>query len=306
MITYVSIHISNEVMMRFFNQLFAVFLLSNTCFAQSPMITAKERVSEAKSTVTSIYGENVSLTAVKSLRIFDNDSLRADPMTGRADGWSYRFYAADHGRIVFVAKIVHPVIGDRTVITQNRLRIPGVDEITPIDKGWLDTDSIFSIWRSNGLQAFMDTHGDDLEYVAGFSTAQGYEPSWQVVAMNSNDTLLCGIRTLSGKVNYCIEIITAIDPEGNVAPLSIQDIYPSPCKAGSVLAVGIALSTATDVKIEIIDLLGRRLTEIIQDHAPIGSSLLHIPIQSQYKPGIYLLRVYTPQGAVTKKIQIMN
>ncbi|MCB0716989.1 MAG: T9SS type A sorting domain-containing protein, partial [Bacteroidetes bacterium] len=81
------------------------------------------------------------------------------------------------------------------------------------------------------------------------------------------------------------------------------DIYPNPFRDTASLVVSVP--TAGPVRAELFDLIGRRISVIIDRWEPAGSLFLSIHAEN-LMAGTYVVRVTTPVGVVNKTIAVVR
>ena len=86
-------------------------------------------------------------------------------------------------------------------------------------------------------------------------------------------------------------------PEGN----EVGSIYPNPSRVGEMLNVKVTLPFPTDLRIDVIDELGRRHFEGSLKGAYIGDQLLEIPWKANHA-GIYFVRFRSAEHSTVRMI----
>jgi len=88
-------------------------------------------------------------------------------------------------------------------------------------------------------------------------------------------------------------------PEG----FALSQNYPNPFNP--VTHIRFDLPEAGDVKIEIFNVLGEKITTLINNHFPAGYHNIVFKA-GNYASGVYLYRIQTPKHAASKKMILMK
>jgi hypothetical protein len=97
-----------------------------------------------------------------------------------------------------------------------------------------------------------------------------------------------------------VAVGTDTPPPGSTALL---DAYPNPVRGRLHLAFN--LGQAGPVNVDLYDLLGRRVRTLADGAYPGGRQILDADV-GDLAPGVYLLRLKTDAGTVTRRVVVLD
>lgn len=92
--------------------------------------------------------------------------------------------------------------------------------------------------------------------------------------------------------------VTSETPPTLAAPLAL---YPNPTASTATLRVDLA--TASALRVDVVDLLGRVVATLADGAAPAGSLRMDVPALG---PGLYVVRVRTETGTATSRLSVVR
>lgn len=102
------------------------------------------------------------------------------------------------------------------------------------------------------------------------------------------------------EVGSCSIVSTQETPELRT---QLHDIFPNPARA--ITAVPVSSEEAIDIKLEVIDLLGRSVEVLHEGRLPAGKEHFFIHAD-RYQPGVYMVVLETEKGKVSKRLMVEN
>ena len=136
---------------------------------------------------------------------------------------------------------------------------------------------------------------DVISSAGDFSTGSTVTVSWTLgecftETFSTSNILTQGFQQPS----YTITKIESIETSFNVS------VYPNP--ASNLLNIDFAEKSGSELKIELVDILGKIITNIKTD---AGISTIQLDLQ-QYAPEAYFLNISTLKGELLKSFQIVK
>ena len=193
----------------------------------------------------------------------------------------------------------------------------------PFDTSGVWIDSILQKWYTfDASRKVKDLPGSDelawflgcgtTDYMCTYPTYQVFMDSLDTYGINYDyrffegghvlnpDTWMAGMHWMDSIINYSyktlgIETIRRPSVTLNVFPNPTQDQIKIICQ----------LQAATDLKIEIINLMGRQMELVTQQRQQAGEFITEWDI-AHYPAGIYFVRMQTETGVYTRKIIKVN
>lgn len=110
-----------------------------------------------------------------------------------------------------------------------------------------------------------------------------------------------GVRPIVAPTGYWhFYILGGVGIDEN-APAELADIFPNP--ASAITCIPVSSSTATEGKIQLLDVTGKVIKTIFEGQIPIGESKYFI-FANEYAAGSYLVVMETGNSRITKKLMI--
>jgi hypothetical protein len=101
-----------------------------------------------------------------------------------------------------------------------------------------------------------------------------------------------------------VDVDTTLDVTvgiNEVDPMNASlNVYPNPFS--KALTLKYELPKQTQVKITLLDVTGRVMSEVPVRTQAAGSYQYEMPVNTDLKPGVYMLRITTDNGAVTRTL----
>ena len=100
-----------------------------------------------------------------------------------------------------------------------------------------------------------------------------------------------------------VQIRPSVCPATEGDPLSGIEVTLGPNPARGSVAVRVAPQGAGAVRVEIVDLLGRRVA-VVEERVGAGEAVVRVPLAG-VPPGVYVVRVATPDGRAVRRLTVL-
>ena len=101
-----------------------------------------------------------------------------------------------------------------------------------------------------------------------------------------------------GRLSYSLLTCNTTNTTDAYNPISNLVLYPNP--TSETLTIQYSLMKSDDIKISVLDNLGRQISDVQHNQLPAGEHILDIDIKN-LPPAVYMLQLSTEQNTVTEK-----
>ena len=117
--------------------------------------------------------------------------------------------------------------------------------------------------------------------------------------------LLAALLLAVGAAGVALPAAAQDQPAEPDAPLALRLLPPAPNPAAGPVRLGVVLETAADVRLSVVDVLGREVAAVLDGPLPAGRHDVRVEA-GKLAPGTYLVRLVTEAGVTSTPMTVVR
>ncbi|MFQ5605847.1 MAG: T9SS type A sorting domain-containing protein [bacterium] len=226
------------------------------------------------------------------------------PPSGISEGWSFIYYSTniDSAR-VFIA-VEGNVAGEEPFLHT-------IPSFTPLPANWIDSPAAMAVAELNGGSQFRNANQItriDVHLSRGLYDLQPATAFWWFEYFSSTaPTFEIFVNAVTGEF---IPVSVEFAPENNPIPrdYALSQNFPNPFNPETVIEY--QLPQNGQVELVILNLLGQKIRELVNEHKPAGIYKIKWDAKDQYGnaagTGIYFYQLKAGERVLTKKLLLIR
>ena len=277
----------------------ALCLLSTVARAQLQPLSAREGFAPALTKAQSEFASDVYLANIFFAQIeYNSVKVTLDMSTGQATGWLYRFYSPSKDSSVLYVAVKIILLGVQAVQppTGTTIPIPALPGVLQFVDPWVDSPTALAAAKGGGGAVFLAAHPDAaVDLVIGINSPvdNPLVPKgkyWLIRFASGADNLTCAINAETGISVNCGQLndVTAMPAASD---FRFGNAHPNPTSlsGNTVVTIDLVRSGSSQVRVAVVDVLGRELIMLQDESAGPGTTPVRIDPALLDGPGVYFV-----------------
>ncbi len=265
----------------------------------TPM-TAKESIPEVLTKGQTQFSSDTKLYGIFFYEM--TGFAEFDLTTGKATGWLYELYspARDSSIICMVLNIA----GMGTLDTASEGSQGAPTDLIELSDPFMDSPAALTVLKNGDASIFLQAHADASVFMASvMNSTQGKE--WLFMLGSVTDTLVCWFDAVSGTAPTC-QVITKLEGIPEATGYRLDQNFPNPVSlhANTGTTIRYAVAERQSVRLAVYDMLGREIAVLQNGFVNTGEYSMTLPASTFTSSGMYMYRLETARGSVTKKFVV--
>jgi len=242
-------------------------------------------------------------------------TLALDAATGKANAWVYALYSPIKDSVKYYIGIDVLIIGRQIISAPASVGIPvlPVGGHLELTDPFIDSPPALQAARDAGAAAFLQAHPSAIVDVAAAVNNPIDVPVlpkgkyWIFRFSDGADLYACWVSAETGSPAQC-GTVTSASPIPLPSVLRLDAVAPHPVRlsSGQKITVAYELTATQQVLLTIHDLLGREINGLNLGLQTQGVHRVEMPISGMGRPGMYYLKLATPEATIVRKVLVID